>query len=590
MKIERRARRAALWASLALSALLFSARVDFASAADPATWSFWGGDLHNTHSAAHETRLSRDNVGKLKPRWVYRTAGSVSAIPTVSESQVYFTDWGPPFGRLGIPGGRIHAVDRASGRKVWSRRIADYAPHRFYDLSRSSPAIVGELLVFGDWLGGPLELLAGQLGIDPGPSGATLYAVRRSDGELVWKTTLDSHPTSAVTQSPVAYDGKIYVGVSSRESALAKFPYPCCSFRGSMLALDAQTGKILWKTYMVPDNGGKRGQFSGGAIWGSSPAIDEKRQLVYIATGQNYDVPAPLKQCMAKHADAPALQKTECLDKLDPPDNRHNAVVALSLTTGEVAWTKKLRGYDAWNFSCEPRIIPYLPAFTKNCPGPTGNDFDFGQAPMLINVDINGEPRELLVIGQKSGVFWALDPARNGEVVWATVVGPGGIQGGMEFGAASDGKRIYAQVGNIEHTAFQLTAGRFAGETANGGIWAALDAATGKLLWQTPDPASRLPRTGKLFHPVWGANLGDGFFGVTIGPLTVANGVLFAGSMDRKGHMYALDGETGDILWSFASGGSVMSAPAVVDGTVYWGSGYSVGFDNDAFYAFELPE
>ena len=590
MPSARLPRRHALTASAFCLLGLLMMGADPAPAPAPATWPVWGGDLHNTHNAARETRLGRDNVGKLAPRWVYRAAGSISAIPTVDEARVYVTDWGPPFGSLGLPGGRIHAIDRQTGKKVWSHRIAEYAPARFYNISRSSPAIVGDLLVFGDWLDGPLEMLAGQLGINPGPSGANLYAVRRSDGELVWKTTLDSHPTSAITQSPVAYDGKIYVGVSSRESALAKFPYPCCSFRGSMLALDARTGAILWKTYMVPDNQGKPGQFSGGAVWGSSPAIDEKRRLVYIATGQNYDVPAPLKECMARHEGAPALQQSECLDRLDPPDNLHNAVVALSLDTGEVRWSKKLRAFDAWNFSCDPRIIPYLPAVTRNCPSPTGNDLDFGQAPMLLTVQIDGQARELVAVGQKSGVFWALDPERNGAVVWSTVVGPGGIQGGMEFGSASDGKRIYAQVGNIEHTPYTVQAGPFAGQTASGGLWAALDAATGKLLWQTPDPASQLPRTGKLFHPVWGANLGDGFFGVTIGPLTIANGLLFAGSMDRQGHMYALDAETGSVLWSFASGGSVMSAPAVVDGTVYWGSGYPVGFNNDQFYAFELPQ
>jgi polyvinyl alcohol dehydrogenase (cytochrome) len=584
----RRARAAALWAAVIVAVWVTSAHSRADPATDPPSWSFWGGDLHNTHFAASETTLGPHNVAQLAPRWTYRTSGSVSAIPTVSEDQVYFTDWGPPFGSIGLPGGRIYALDRRTGATLWSHRIADYAPHKFYNLSRSSPAIAGELLIFGDWLDGPLEMLAGQIGVDPGPGCATLYAVRRSDGELVWKTTLDSHPTSAVSQSPVVFEGRIYVGVSSRESALAKFPYPCCSFRGSMMALDASTGRILWKTYMVPDNGGKPGKFSGGSVWGSSPAIDERRRLVYVATGQNFQVPPALAQCMAEHAADPARQQTECLDRLDPPDNRHNAVVALSLDTGEVRWTKKLIGHDAWNFACDPRIIPWIPPVASNCPNPAGFDFDFGHAPMLLRVAIDGQPRDVLAIGQKSGVVWGLDPERNGQVLWSTVAGPGGIEGGVEFGAASDGQRVYVQITNVEHTGFRLTAGRFAGQTAVGGIWAALDAATGRLLWQTPDPASRLPRTGLIVHPVWGPNLGDGFFGIAMGPLTIANGVLYGGSMDRRGHMYALDAASGDILWSFASGGSVMSAPAVVDGTLYWGSGYPVGFDNDKFYAFSL--
>jgi len=128
--------------------------------------------------------------------------------------------------------------------------------------------------------------------------------------------------------------------------------------------------------------------------------------------------------------------------------------------------------------------------------------------------------------------------------------------------------------------------GQHAGQRVRGGIWAAVDSATGEILWQTADPASFLPLEGNLVHPVWGANLGPGFFGCLKGPLTVANGVLFGGSLDPEGHMYALDAATGEILWSFASGGSVMSAPAVVDGVVYWGSGYSTGYDNDRFFAF----
>jgi polyvinyl alcohol dehydrogenase (cytochrome) len=169
-------------------------------------------------------------------------------------------------------------------------------------------------------------------------------------------------------------------------------------------------------------------------------------------------------------------------------------------------------------------------------------------------------------------------------------VGPGGTLGGMEFGSAVDGERIYTAITNFDHTPFKVVAGAHAGETVNGGIWSALDAGTGKIIWQTPDPSSFLPLKGLMLHALWGVGLGPGFFGVDMGPVTVANGVMFAGSMDQEGHMYGLDAHTGDILWSFASGGSVMSAPAVVDGVVYWGSGYDKGFNNNTFYAFGLPD
>jgi polyvinyl alcohol dehydrogenase (cytochrome) len=141
---------------------------------------------------------------------------------------------------------------------------------------------------------------------------------------------------------------------------------------------------------------------------------------------------------------------------------------------------------------------------------------------------------------------------------------------------------------NFSHTTMQLTVGAHAGETALGGIWAAIDVATGEVLWQTPDPSSNLPLTGSILHPTWGANLGPGFFGVDMGPLTVTNDVVFAGSMDQEGHMYALDAATGAIVWSFASGGSVMSAPSIDGDTLYWGSGYSQGFNNNKLYAFTL--
>jgi polyvinyl alcohol dehydrogenase (cytochrome) len=198
-----------------------------------------------------------------------------------------------------------------------------------------------------------------------------------------------------------------------------------------------------------------------------------------------------------------------------------------------------------------------------------------------------GAPRDLVVVGQKSGVLWAFDPD-TGATEWATAVGPGGVLGGMEFGSASDGARIYVGITNVEHTEYTLVAGTRAGERVHGGMFAAIDAATGAILWQTPDPASDLPLHGLLAHPVWGGGLGPGFFAWIKGPLTVANGVVFGGSMDPLGHMYALDAITGTILWSFASGGSVMSAPSIADGVLYWGSGYSSGFPNNKLFAFEL--
>lgn len=565
------------------------ARNDPEHATGKGQWRFWGGNLHNTHHAESETLLSPANVGRLKKKWEFKTAGNVSAIPTVVDGTLYITDWGAPFDLAIVTGGgTLRAIDAASGKERWSRRISSYNPNPLNNISRSSPVVHEDLLIFGDVVNQTAVVAGGRKG-----TGATVYAVNRNNGDLVWKTTLDSHPLAQVTQSPVVHAGRIYVGTSSQEEAAAdgRFPgepYDCCTFQGRMASLDAKTGKILWQTSMAPDNGGKTGGFSGNAIWGSSPAIDVPRKSLYIATSNNYAFPPALSQCLATHRGDALRQQEECYAKLDPENNYADSVVALDLDDGSIRWGQKLRNYGAWVFACDSTILPWLPPDKEACTDIESFDYGFGQAPMLTTVDTPEGPRDIVAVGQKSGVFHAFDPDAGGKLIWRTVVGPGGVQGGMEFGAATDGKRIYAQISNFEHKQFKLTAGPNKGEDVNGGIWAALDAATGALVWQTPDPSSRLPLKGLIVHPVWGGGLGKGFFGVAMGPMTVANGVVFAGSMDQEGHMYALEAETGRILWEFESGGSVMSAPAIVDGVVYWGSGYKTGFNNDKLYAFSI--
>lgn len=547
-------------------------------AAAQSRWPSWGGDLHNTHYAAQEKSITPANVSALAPRWTFHTLGDVYAIPTVQDGRVYLLDAGVPL-LPGWPGGQLRALDAANGRELWSRSIIDYNLDVVRNLSRTSPAIAGNLLVIGDNRNEPLTLL------DIGKSGASVYAIDRDSGRLAWKTEVDPHPLSVITQSPVVYRDRVYVGVSSLEEAAARLSYPCCTFRGSMVALDLHTGRILWKTYTLPDNFGQPSGYAGAAVWGSSPSIDEKRNVVYVATGNAYHLPDALAGCLAAHAGDPRAQQDLCFTPLDAPDDYAFSVLALDLDTGAVRWANKLQNYGAWTLACDPQFAPWIPANDANCQSLDGLDFDFGQAPMLYTTPGG---RDLVAAGQKSGIFWAFDPDAGGKVAWATPVGPSGNFGGMEFGAATDGSRIYTSLTNFQHTQFTLTAGAQAGTTVDGGIWAALDAATGALLWQTPDPSSFRPMKGLLVQPYWGIGLGPGFFGVAMGPVTLANGLLFAGSMDPEGHMYALDAATGDIRWSFASGGSVMTAPAIVDGVLYWGSGYDRGFNNNRFYAFAL--
>jgi polyvinyl alcohol dehydrogenase (cytochrome) len=547
---------------------------------DPGTpvWSSWGGDLANTHEA-HST-ITTANVAGLEQKWVVRTDGSVSAIPTLTTTRVYTPDWGIPL----VGGGSLYAIDRATGEVVSKQGVLGYTGNLNNNNVRSSPAIAGDLLIFGDLRNQPSSLLNVPLA-----HGAYLYAVNRLTGKLVWKTQLESHPLAVTTQSPVVYDGKVFVGVSSLEEAAARLGYDCCSFRGSMLALDVSTGRILWKTYMAPPaaNAFSKPDFTGNAVWGSAPSIDVARRQVTIATGNNYSFPQVLRDCLAAHRGDPEGQQSECYARYDRADNYAESVLALDVDTGAIRWARKMHNYGAWTFACDPALLPEIPVYEPNCQDLDSLDFDFGQAPMLVTRERSGLPYDLLGIGQKSGVFFALDPD-DGSDVWTTRIGPGGELGGIEFGSATDGKRFYVQNTNFSHTPMQLTVGAHAGETAMGGIWAAIDVATGEVLWQTPDPSSNLPLTGSILHPTWGANLGPGFFGVDMGPLTVTNDVVFAGSMDQEGHMYALDAATGAIVWSFASGGSVMSAPSIDGDTLYWGSGYSQGFNNNKLYAFTL--
>ena len=569
-----RRRRALIGIALFLSSSGFVCRDD--GAGDP-VWAVWGGDIHNTHHAAGETAISPETVSGLRPLWQVETVGNVSAIPALSENRVYFPDWGVP----NLGGSHLYTVDRADGRVISDKKITDYTGNLINSVGRSTPAIHGDLLIFGDLRNQPSSAFN-----IPGGHGAVLYAVSRTTGALVWKTTLDDHPLAITSMSPVVFGDMVYIGTSSHEEAASRLNYPCCTFRGAMLGLDVNTGAIRWKRYMIPTQADPQNGFAGAAVWGSAPAIDPARGVLYIATSNNYAFPADLEACVAAHRGDPEAQQELCYGPLDPPDNFAESVLALELGTGAIRWARKLHNYGAWTFACDPRLVPWLPPNPENCEDIDSLDYAFPQAPMLLT-RASGAERELVAVGQKSGVFWAFDPD-TGETVWTTAVGPGGVLGGMEFGAASDGRRIYTQITNFDHIEFPLVAGAYTGQRVRGGIWAALDVASGQILWQTPDPASFQPHTGDINHLTWGDNLGPGFFGTAMGPLTVANGVVFAGSMDREGHMYGFDAATGRIIWSFASGGSVMSAPSIADGVLYWGSGYSTGFNNNKLYAFGL--
>jgi polyvinyl alcohol dehydrogenase (cytochrome) len=335
---------------------------------------------------------------------------------------------------------------------------------------------------------------------------------------------VETHPAAIITGSPVVFDGVVYIGVSSSEETLALNPsYPCCSFRGSIVALDEKSGAMLWKTLDMPDNGGQTGGCSGGAIW-QPPAIDPKRGTLFIGTGNNCIAPADVEACQN------ATPTANCA----AADDLFDTALALDLKTGQIKWANRLQGFDTWTVDC------YLPSGTNpNCPVPTSPDFDLGgSGPNLIG--------NIVGFGQKSGIYWALNPD-NGDNIWSTPVGAGGSLGGIEWGTATDGKRIYVAIADDGHLPYTLTSG----QQIIWGSWSALDVATGKILWQLSDPTVGTIDTGSV---------------------SVANGVMYAGSY--SGQMYALDTRNGHILWNFASGSTVIDSPSVVDGTLYWGSGY----------------
>jgi polyvinyl alcohol dehydrogenase (cytochrome) len=325
-----------------------------------------------------------------------------------------------------------------------------------------------------------------------------------------------------------------YVGTGGWEEAMAALipNYPCCSFRGSVVALSVKTGQVLWRTYMTPNTPG----YSGAGVWGATGAIDAKRKTLYMTTGNNYSVPPDVAACIAAATPGAEL---DCL----APDNHFDSVVALDTQTGAIKWATRTLPFDTWNVAC---VFPGNP-----CPTPTGPDYDFSQGPMLLSTRTAGKTRDIVAAGAKSGVFWALD-RDTGAVIWSTNVGPGGTLGGMEWGSATDGTRIYAAVNNTRGDVW-TPVGK---PSTTFGAWSALDPATGQILWQTVTPDTMGPGLGSA-----------------IGAVTVANGVVYGCSF--VGTWTAMNASTGDVLWSRYSGGFCGAGAAVSQGTVYWGTGYN---------------
>jgi polyvinyl alcohol dehydrogenase (cytochrome) len=515
-------------------------------------WPMIGHDPANTRNQPFEHRIRPGNAHRLALKWIATTAGDVSATPAVVDGAVYFGDFG----------GMLWKLDARTGAVIWSRKVSDYTGIAG-DIARTSPSIFGNTLIVGD-LRAPKML-----------------GINARTGELRWITDVHPDPKGIMTGSPVLVGATIITGVSASGAG-----GPNATFRGAIVALNARTGKILWQSYSLPDNGGVPGGYAGATMF-SPPAVDVRAGLVYGTFGQPYVVPASVAAC---HAAAGGFSE-DC----EQPGSFLKSIVAFDLETGAPRWSYRVQGHEPWLRACgnQPSTVTW-------CPGEFDNEkWDLGGSGanvMRLEVDrhwrhehgrwrhVEAHSHGFVGIGGKSGVYTLLD-AKTGKFVWSTLIGPGGDQGGMNWGTAFDGERIYASITNQHHIEYKLTQkGVLTNETSTGGSWAALDAKTGKILWQTADPQLETLPGSTTPVGVW-----------DLAPVTVANGVLYAASMAKAAdqtQMFALDAETGKILWSYLAGSSVNAAPAVVDGSVYWGSGYSrsgvEGSGNNQFYAFSI--
>jgi len=495
-------------------------------------WPQFGQNDLNTANNSEEKAISPTTVGNLKKKWKFTTEGDVSARPAVVDGVVYFPDWG----------GHLWAVSAKTGKAVWGTKVGSYVtnpstgkPYSSLVYARSTPAISNGVIYIG------LQQASGYF-----------LAIEAKSGKLLWKIRLETvDPDAQITCSPSVANGVVYVGVTSAQEGIAGGGPKTA--RGSVVALEASSGKILWKTYMTVPG------YTGAPVWGSSPVVDLERGTVFVGTGDNYTAPtAPTYVSCISSGGIPSTCQS--------PENHADSILALEIKNGAVKWAQRMEdwpeqsandGSDYFNSACSHDVT--------GCPIPAGPDFDFGSAPNEITYASANGPVTILGAGQKSGIYYAFDPD-SGDLLWQTQVGPGSRGGGIMWGSATDGKRVYVAIANRDGIAYSA---------GSAGSWAALNPANGQILWQVPDP--------------YGA--------MGVGPVTVANGVVYVPSTagaptDRN--MIALNAATGGELWSFASETTTIAGATVVDGVVYWGTGYShlpvPGFTGGAkaFYAFSI--
>lgn len=492
------------------SAFCKSSEQPLAKSASGPSWNGWGVTSANTRfQPAAAAGLSADDVPRLQLKWAFGFPGatSASAQPIVFAGRVYVGSWE----------GDVYSLDARTGCIRW--------------MLETEAGVRSAISIGKASSGGGYTAYFGDLA-------ANVYAVDAANGKVLWKAKVDDYPLARVTGSPTLYGGRLYVPLAAREeSQVADSKYVCCKFRGNVVALDAATGRRIWKTYVIqqeprPTQKNRAGTQlwgpAGGGIW-NAPTIDPKRHAVYVGTGNSYSF---------------------------PPVKTTDAIVAFDMKNGEIRWVQQMTEGDVWNGGC-PRGDPVV--CSEDAP-----DYDFGSSPILVDLKGGGQ---VLLAGNKSAIIYALDPDHGGKILWQQKVGRGGTSGGVLWGAATDGQNIYAP----------LTDGVRIGNTREvdpnvGGGIVAVDFSTGQKRWSTPHPPCGERKPCSPTQPA---------------AATAIPGVVFSGSND--GHMRAYSTQDGKIIWEYdtvrdfttvngvkAKGGSINNGgPAVAGGMLFTNAGYS---------------
>ena len=476
----------------------------------PPPFSGWGFDPANTRYVnARSSGLSAANIVHLRLKWAFGVEGAIrmASQPALAGGAIY----------LGGQDGSVYALEQGSGCLRW----------QFHALAEVRTGIVVSPWNGGDAGARPRVYFGDLIG--------NIYAVDAISGALLWRDQADAHPTSTLTAAPVLKGDRLYVAVSSIEEGVPG-KYDCCTFRGSIVAYEARSGKRVWQSYLLPQavfrgttsSGEKMYAPAGAAVWGA-PAIDERRGLLYFGTGDSYTSPAP---------------------------QLSDAIVAMRLDTGKIVWSYQATRHDAWNVGCMLKEKP-------NCPREDGPDHDFGTAAILA-ADTRG--RERVFAGQKSGWVHAVDPD-TGHLLWKTRVGRGGLMGGVYFGLATREDMLFVPVNDVPD-------GGVHDEAAKPGLYA-LDVHDGRVLWRAPIDADVCKDRGAQCAPGMAA------------PVTASGDLLFAGAGD--GELRVFDARSGEKLWQYdttqtavtvgggsAHGGSMGggAGPVVWGGTLIVESGY----------------